>query len=94
MTLRTAAELRDALAQGEWLSLGEAAIVLDAARNTVHRMLTAVPPVIRFRLKPGSGRHRELHPGDVLAQLERRSRVHGEPDDDAPSADVDGHKAD
>ena len=76
---------------GEWLTPGEVAVLLGASRATVDRMLTAEPPQLAYRFKPGTGRHREIQPESVLAELARRREVHGQPgtaEDPAPSPDA------
>lgn len=73
----TVEDLERRLRAGAWLRPGDVARVLDASRSTVVRMLTADPPLIRWRTKPGS-RHRECHPEDVLRLLAERRRVHGD----------------
>lgn len=78
MTPRPVDEVRAALDADEWLSPGDAAVVLGVNRQTVHRMLSADPPLIRYRLKPGTGQHRELHPDDVRRELAKRIKVHGD----------------
>ncbi|MFI6228857.1 hypothetical protein ACIBCR_16260 [Micromonospora echinospora] len=74
----TVEDLERRLAAGEWLRPGDVARLLRASKSTVVRMLDADPPQIRYRLKPGTGRHRECHPGDVRRHLEERRRVHGD----------------
>jgi hypothetical protein len=73
---------------GEWLTPGEVAALLGASRATVDRMLTAEPPVLAYRFKPGTGRHREVQPESVLAELERRREVHGGAAEDPAPGDA------
>lgn len=80
---RTPEDLERALAAGEWLRPGDVAILLGVARATIVRMLNADPPEFRYRVKPGTGRHRELNPADVRRALDRKGTVHG--DDEGPS---------
>jgi hypothetical protein len=75
---RTVEELERAVRAGEWLRPADVAVLLDVSRSTVVRMLNADPPGIRYRRKPGTGRHRECHPDDVIAALEQSRRVHGD----------------
>jgi hypothetical protein len=72
----TAEEIERRVRAGEWPTPGDAAILLDVGRKTVDRMLTAGR--IRYRVKPGTGQHRECHPDDVLRELARRRTVHGD----------------
>lgn len=74
----TVEDLERRLAAGEWLRPGDVARLLGVARTSVVRMLNADPPQIRYRLKPGTGRHRECHPDDVRRELDARRRVHGD----------------
>lgn len=60
---------------GEWLRPGDAAVLLGVDRRTVDRMLRA--GVMRYRVKPGTGRHREVHPEDLLREWATRRRVLG-----------------
>ena len=62
---------------GEWLRPGDVAVLLGVDRRTVDRMLRADPPTLRYRVKSGTGRHREVHPEDVLRELEARRTIHG-----------------
>lgn len=75
---RTPEQLEQALHDGEWLRPGDAAIVLGCSRKTVDRMLKPDPPLMRWRHRPGVGQYREVHPKDVLRELARIRRVHGE----------------
>ncbi len=75
---RTVEDLERALDAGEWLRPGDVANLLDISRAAVVRMLNADPPQIRYRVKPGTGRHRECHPDDVRRELAARRQVHGE----------------
>jgi hypothetical protein len=79
---RSADVLRLALDAREWLSPGEVAILLGVNRQTIHRMLSSDPPTIRYRLKPGSGQHRECNPDDVLRLLRDRNVIYGQADKD------------
>lgn len=89
MSPRPVDELREALSAGDWLSPGEVAVVLGINRQTVHRLLSSDPPAIRYRLKPGTGQHRECNPLDVQRLLDERSVVHGaETEPDEPGASV------
>jgi hypothetical protein len=74
----TAEEIERRVRAGEWPTPGDVATLLSVGRKTVDRMLTARPPLIRFRIKSGTGRHRECHPDDVLRELARRREVHGD----------------
>ncbi|TCB97598.1 DNA-binding protein [Micromonospora zingiberis] len=75
---RSVEDLESAARTGEWLRPGDVALVLGVSRTAVVRMLNADPPALRYRIKPGSGRHRECHPDDVIAALEQRRQVHGD----------------
>lgn len=77
-TMDSPEDLEQRLSAGDWLEPAEAAALLDVSKSTVVRMLNADPPVIRFRRKPGTGRHRELNPEDVRRELDARREVHGE----------------
>ena len=72
----TAEEIERRVRAGEWPTPGDVATLLDVGRKTVDRMLTA--GLIRYRVKPGTGKHRECHPDDVLRELVRRRTVHGD----------------
>lgn len=85
MVKRGAAEIEQRLRDGAWLTPGEVAAVLGVDRRTVDRMLRADPPVLRYQVKPGLGRHRECDPADVLRELAKRRRVHGDDDHAGPS---------
>lgn len=74
---RTVEDLERALDAGEWLRPGDVARLLDISRAAVVRMLNAEPPQIRYRVKPGTGRHRECHPEDVRRELVARRQIHG-----------------
>src|SRR5262245_25113244 len=65
-------QLMDRLADGEWLTSGQVAVILRVHRATVIRLLYRVPPGIRYRTKPGTGRYRECHPADVRRELAQR----------------------
>lgn len=78
MRRRTVEDLERALTAGEWLRPADVARVLGVSKSTVVRMLTATPPQLRYRLKSGTGRHREIHPDDVRAALAQRRKVHGD----------------
>jgi hypothetical protein len=73
----TAEEIEERVKAGEWPTPGDVATLLDVGRKTVDRMLRADPPVIRYRVKPGTGQHRECNPEDVLRELAKRRTVHG-----------------
>lgn len=73
-----AADIERRVRAGEWLRPGDIATLLGVDRRTVDRMLRADPPGMRFRIKPGSGKHREIDPASALAELDRRRQVHGE----------------
>ncbi|TDC42106.1 hypothetical protein [Micromonospora sp. KC213] len=75
---RTVDDLRQALDAGEWLRPADAALVIGVSKSVVVRMLTADPPKMRYRVKAGTGRHRECHPDDVRREMEARHQVHGE----------------
>ncbi|MFG1898713.1 hypothetical protein ACGFIP_32365 [Micromonospora zamorensis] len=75
---RTVDDLEQGLAADEWLRPGDVARVLDISKSAVIRMLNAEPPQIRYRYKPGTGRHRECHPEDVRRELVARRQVHGD----------------
>ena len=62
---------------GEWLLTGEAAVLLGVDPATVYRWTRATPPYVRFRLRAGRGRYREIHPEDLLRELEAGREVHG-----------------
>jgi hypothetical protein len=75
---KTPDELERKLDAGEWLLPGEVAILLGVNRTTVHWMLAEQdPPAFRYRVRPGRGGYRELHPDDVRRELDARRRVHG-----------------
>ena len=74
----TAENLLRRLDAGEWLRPAEVAALLGISKSTVVRMLDAEPPRLRFRRKPGTGRHRECDPEHVRELLAARRRVHGE----------------
>lgn len=78
---RSADALRQALGAREWLRIGEVAILLGVHRQTIHRMLSSDPPLIRYRLKPGTGQQRECNPDDVLRLLAHRNVIHGQADE-------------
>jgi hypothetical protein len=71
----TAKEIEARVKAGEWPSPGDVATLLDVGRKTVDRMLNA--GLIRYRVKPGTGRHRECNPDDVLRELVARRTIHG-----------------
>jgi hypothetical protein len=73
----TAEEIERRVRAGEWLTIGDIAILLNVGRKTVDRMLKKDPPVIRYRVKSGTGHHRECNPDDVLRELAKRRTVHG-----------------
>lgn len=77
MVKRSAADLEAAAKAGEWLTIGEAAILLGVDRSTVDRMLNADPPELPYRHRSGRGRYREIDPQALLAELERTRRVYG-----------------
>jgi hypothetical protein len=72
---RDALEVR--VRAGEWLLTGEVARLLGVDRVTVWRWTEATPPYVRFRHRPGRGRYREIHPADVLRELDAGREVHG-----------------
>jgi hypothetical protein len=74
----TPEEIERRLDGGEWLRPGDVAILLGVSRKTVDRMLSATPPAMRWRRKPGTGRYREVHPEDVRRELDARRKVVGE----------------
>ena len=67
--------LKRRLAAGEWLRPGDVALVLGVGRSSVVRWLNADPPIIRYKTKPGPGRHRLCDPGDVLRLLAESGNV-------------------
>ncbi len=78
-------ELKQQLDDGEWLTIGNVAILLGVDRTTVHHMLkpnerTGAPARIRYRVRPGAGAYRECHPADVRRELDARQQIHGEAD--------------
>lgn len=77
MTPRPIDEIRTALDANEWLRPNDVAVLLDVSRQTVIRLLNADPPKVRFKLKPGLGRHRVIHPDDVRRLLAEHDTVHG-----------------
>lgn len=62
---------------GEWLMIGDVAILLGVDRTTVDRMLKTTPPKLSWRFRSGTGRYRELNPEDVRRELNARRTVHG-----------------
>jgi hypothetical protein len=63
---------------GEWLQIGDIAVLLDVSLKTVDRMLSTLPetprhaerpPLIRHKVKPGGGGYRLCDPQDVLREL-------------------------
>ncbi len=82
-----AAELERQVRSGAWLRPGQVATLLEISRKTVDRMLHAEPPLLRYRFKPGSGKHREVHPADVVARLDERREVQGDPSPPAPAVE-------
>ena len=62
----------------EWLLTGEVAILLGVDPATVWRWTRATPPYVRFRHRAGRGRYREIHPEDVLRELNAGREVHGD----------------
>jgi hypothetical protein len=75
---RTVEDLERALESGEWLRPGDVARLLGISRTAAVRLLNSDPPQIRYRVKPGTGRHRECHPDDVRRELDARRQVHGD----------------
>jgi excisionase family DNA binding protein len=69
----TAAEIERRLERGEWLRPGDVATLLSVHRMTIDRMIRAGR--IRFRLVPGTGKHRECNPEDVRRELVARRVV-------------------
>jgi excisionase family DNA binding protein len=63
--------------EGAWLTIGEVAAVLGAARTNVDRMLRGGR--LRYKVKVGTGKHRICNPEDVLRELAERDREHGGP---------------
>lgn len=63
--------------RGEWLSPGEAAVVLGISRTKTHRMLSEGQ--LRYKTKARS-KHRIVDPAHVLAILAEADEVHGDPD--------------
>lgn len=74
----TPEEIERRLDAGEWLRPGDVAILLGVSRKTVDRMLPDQSPTMRWRRKPGTGRHREVHPEDVRRELDARRNIVGE----------------
>jgi len=83
----TAEEIRRRLDGGEWLRPGDVSILLGVNRKTVDRMIRA--GTIRYRLIPGTGRHRICHPDDVRRELSERDEVRTGSGDRHPSQTVD-----
>jgi len=71
----TAAEIERRLEHNEWLRPGDVATLLSVSRKTVDRLIGAKR--IRYRLIPGSGRHRLCNPDDVRQLLVEARKVHG-----------------
>ena len=70
-------ELRQALADGEWLRVGDLAAVLGVSASTAHRLLNS--GAIAWRYKAG-GKQRMAKPADVLQLLEQAEEERrGEP---------------
>lgn len=86
MSDEQAADLERRARAGEWLRPSDVATLLGVNRRTVDRLLRAESGGLSYRVKPGTGRHREINPGDVLAELDRRRTVHGRADESAPPA--------
>lgn len=64
-------ELEARLRQGEWLTPGDVAAVLQVGRTTVHRWLEAgrTPSGLPLRSRTRGSTHRRVNPADVLAVL-------------------------
>lgn len=73
--VKDVAELRRRLDAGEWLLVGEVALVLGIGRATAHRLVA--DGAIKYKLRPGTGQYRECDPADVRAQLAARTEIHG-----------------
>jgi len=71
---RTWQEIKRRLDEGEWLLIGDVAILLGIDRKTVDRMLKKDPPQIRYEVRPGTGEYRECNPEDVRTELAKRPR--------------------
>ncbi|MCY1141402.1 helix-turn-helix domain-containing protein [Actinoplanes sp. Pm04-4] len=77
MPHRSREELRQALADGEWLRVGELAVVLGVSPSTAHRLLGSGD--IEWKYKVG-GKQRTANPADVRRLLEQAEQTHrGEP---------------
>jgi excisionase family DNA binding protein len=76
-------DLQARLDAGDWLTAGEAAILLGAGRTTIHRLLT--DGVLAYRVRTGTGGYREIDPESLRTELARREAVHrGTAEDPAP----------
>lgn len=63
---------------GEWLLTGEVGALLGVSPVTVWRWTKGTPPYVRFRQRAGRGRYREIHPEDVMRELDAGREVHGD----------------
>jgi hypothetical protein len=69
---RTPDELRQAVNGGEWLRVGDLALVLDVSASTAHRLLTSGD--VGWKSKPG-GKQRLADPADVQRLLADAEQV-------------------
>ena len=74
---RSRDELRRALQNGEWLRVGDLAILLDVSPSTAHRLMASGEIGVR---KKAGGKQRIADPADVRRLLEESEKTHrGEP---------------
>lgn len=84
---KTREEIERRLDAGDWLLVGEVAILFGVSRSTVHRMVSGEPPMVDHRIRAGRGGYRELNPVQVREQLSelRKVRAGSRDQSDMPS---------
>ena len=64
------AALRSRVEAGEWLGPSDVSRLLGISRSSIVRMMNAEPPTLRSKKRISTGKHRIVHPQDVLAELQ------------------------